>query len=83
MDSLLLKDKAGCFPNWHEVQSKLSLDIEPNRPLEANVVPEKMMHDQDENAKVQEMVRKKLQQQQKQEQQVEDEDCPQETYAEL
>ena len=42
-----------------------------------------MMHDQDENAKVQEMVRKKLQQQQKQEQQVEDEDCPQETYAQL
>ena len=45
-----------------------------------------MMHDQDENAKVQEMVRKKLQQlqqQQKQEQQVEDEDCPRETYAQL
>ena len=42
-----------------------------------------MMHDQDENAKVQEMVRKKLQQQQKQEQHVEDEDCPRETYAQL
>ena len=42
-----------------------------------------MMHDQDENAKVQEMVRKKLQQQQKQEQQVEDEDCPRETYTQL
>ena len=42
-----------------------------------------MMHDQDENAKVQKMVRKKLQQQQKQEQQVENEDCPQETYAQL
>ena len=44
------------------------------------------MHDQDENAKVQEMIRKKLQQlqqQQKQEQQVEDEDCPWETYAQL
>ena len=43
------------------------------------------MHDQDENAKVQEMGRKKLQQlqqQQKQEQQ-EDEDCPRETYAQL
>ena len=23
-------------PNWHEVQSKLSLDTEPNRPLDAN-----------------------------------------------
>ena len=45
-----------------------------------------MVHDQDENAKVREMVRKKLQQlqqQQKQEQQVEDEDCPRETYAQL
>ena len=44
------------------------------------------MHDQDENAKVQEMVRKKLQQLQQQltqEQQVEDEDCPRETYAQL
>ena len=36
MDSLLLKDKACCFPNCHEVQSKLSLDIEPNKPLEVN-----------------------------------------------
>ena len=36
MDSLLLKDKAGYFPNWYEVQSKLSLDTELNRPLEAN-----------------------------------------------
>ena len=42
-----------------------------------------MMYDQDKNAKVQEMVRKKLQQQQKQEQQVEDEDYPQETYTQL
>ena len=42
-----------------------------------------MMHDKDENAKVWEMVRKKLQQQQKQERQVEDEDCPRETYAQL
>ena len=61
MDSLLLKGKAGCFPNWHEVQSKLSLDIEPNKLLEA-VVPKKRVHDQDENAKVREKVRKKLQQ---------------------
>ena len=36
MDSLLLKDKAGCFPNWHEVKSKLSLDTEPNKSLEVN-----------------------------------------------
>ena len=36
MDSLLLKGKAGCFPNRHEVQSKLPLDTEPNKPLEAN-----------------------------------------------
>ena len=42
-----------------------------------------MMHDQKENVKMQEMVRKKLQQQQKQEQQVEDEDCPRETYAQI
>ena len=43
-----------------------------------------MVHDQDKNAKVREMVRKKLQQlqqQKKQGQQVEDEDCPRETYA--
>ena len=26
-----MKGKLGCFPNWHEIQSKLSLDIEPNR----------------------------------------------------
>ena len=36
IDSLELKGKAGCFPNWHEVQSKLSLNTEPNKPLEAN-----------------------------------------------
>ena len=36
MNSLLLKGKAGYFPNWHEVQSKLSLDTEPNGPLEVN-----------------------------------------------
>ena len=36
MDSLLLKGKVDSFPNWHEVQSKLALDIEPNKPLEAN-----------------------------------------------
>ena len=42
-----------------------------------------MVHDQDENAKMREKVRKKLQQQQKWEQQVEDEDCPWETYVQL
>ena len=36
MNSMLLKDKAGYFPNWHEVQSKLSLDTKPNKLLEAN-----------------------------------------------
>jgi len=36
IDSLLLKCKIGYFPNWHEVQSKLSLDTKPNRPLEVN-----------------------------------------------
>ena len=33
--SLVLKGKVGCFPNWHETQSKFSVDIEPNKPLEA------------------------------------------------
>ena len=45
-----------------------------------------MVHDQDKNVKVQEKVRKKLQQlqqQRKPEQQVEDEDYPRETYAQL
>ena len=58
----------------------------PIDPYKLTIVPDKMMHDQDENAKVWEMVRKKLQQlqqQQKQEQYVEDEDCPRETYAQL
>ena len=36
MDSLVLKGKTGCFPNWHETQSKFSVDIEPNKSLEAN-----------------------------------------------
>ena len=36
IDSLVLKGKAGCFPNWHEIQSKFSIDTEPNKPLEAN-----------------------------------------------
>ena len=31
-----MKGKVDFFPNWHEVQSKLALDIEPNKPLEAN-----------------------------------------------
>ena len=35
IDSLVLKDKAGCFPNWHEIQSKFSLDTELNKLLEA------------------------------------------------
>ena len=35
IDSLVLKDKAGCFPNWHETQSKFTVDIEPNKPLKA------------------------------------------------
>ena len=34
-DSLVLKGKAGYFLNWHETQSKFSMDIEPNKPLEA------------------------------------------------
>ena len=36
IDSLVLKGKAGCFPNWHETQSKFYVDIKPNKPLEAN-----------------------------------------------
>ena len=36
IDSLELKGKASCFPNWHETQSKFSVDTEPNKPLEAN-----------------------------------------------
>ena len=36
IDSLVLKGKAGCFPNWHEIQSKFFVEIEPNKPLEAN-----------------------------------------------
>ena len=35
IDSLVLKGKVGCFPNWHKTQSKFSLDIEPNKPREA------------------------------------------------
>ena len=35
IDSLVLKGKAGCFPNWHETQSKFSLETKPNKPLEA------------------------------------------------
>ena len=30
-----MKGKAGSFPNWHETQSRFSVDIEPNKPLEA------------------------------------------------
>ena len=36
IDSLVLKGKVGCFPNWHETQSKFSVDTEFNKPLEAN-----------------------------------------------
>ena len=36
IDSLVLKGKAGCFPNWYEIQSIFSVDTEPNKPLEAN-----------------------------------------------
>ena len=36
IDSLELKGKTGCFPNWHETQSKFSVDTEPNKPLVAN-----------------------------------------------
>ena len=35
IDSLVLKGKVDCFPNWHETQLKLSVDTKPNRPLEA------------------------------------------------
>ena len=35
IDSLVLKGKAGCFLNWHETQSKFSMDTKPNKPLEA------------------------------------------------
>ena len=85
IDSLELKGKASCFPNWHETQSKFSVDTEPNKSLEANCCSFWKMHDQDEHAKVQGKELKKLQQlqQQKQEQQVEDEGCPRETYAQL
>ena len=36
IDSLELKGNVDCFPNWHETQSKFSVDTEPNKPLEAN-----------------------------------------------
>ena len=36
IDSLVLKGKAGCFPNRHEIQSKFSVDTEPNKPLKTN-----------------------------------------------
>lgn len=34
IDSLVLKGKVGYFPNWHETQSKFSLDTKPNKLLE-------------------------------------------------
>ena len=36
IDSLVLKGKASCFPNWHETQLKFFVDTEPIKPLEAN-----------------------------------------------
>ena len=36
IDSLVLKGKASCFPNWHETQSKFFVDTEPNKLLETN-----------------------------------------------
>ena len=36
IDSLVLKGKADCFPNWHETQSKFSVDTKPNKHLKAN-----------------------------------------------
>ena len=30
----IMEGKDGCFLNWHETQSKFSLDIELNKPLE-------------------------------------------------
>ena len=35
IDSLVLKGKVGCFPNWHEIQLKFFVDTEPNKPLAA------------------------------------------------
>ena len=35
IDSLVLKGKASCFPNWHKTQLKFSVNTEPNKPLEA------------------------------------------------
>ena len=53
IDSLVLKDKTGCFPNWHETQSKFSVDTKPNKPLEANCYTREEDHDQVKHAKVQ------------------------------
>ena len=36
IDSLVLKGKADCFPNWHETQSKFFVDTEPNKSLKSN-----------------------------------------------
>ena len=53
IDSLVLKAKASCFPNWHKTQSKFSIDTKPNKPLEANCCTREGMHDQVKHAKVQ------------------------------
>ena len=52
MDSLLWKGKTGCFPNWHEIQSKLSLDTGPNKPLETSCCTQEDDDARAENAKV-------------------------------
>ena len=36
IDSLVLKGKTSCFPNWYKTQSKFSVDTKPKKPLETN-----------------------------------------------
>ena len=36
VDSLVLKGRAICFPNWHKTQSRFFVDTKPNKPLETN-----------------------------------------------
>ena len=36
-----MKGKVGCFPIWHETQSKFLLDTEPNKPLKAKCCTQK------------------------------------------
>ena len=81
-----MKGKLGCFPNWHEIQSKLSLDIEPNKLLEANCCTQEedvwprrecqsAREGKEETAAAAATTEK--------EQLMEDEGCPWETYAQL